>query len=66
MEFLIRGGSRTVATGRVTRILLLEQAGFWGEGIRKSAGAAAGVPGFDEAFEQVQRDRKAARFRTAS
>ena len=32
----------------------------WGEGIRRSAGIAADVPGFDEAFEQVQRDRELA------
>ena len=32
----------------------------WGEGIRQSAGIAADVPGFDEAFEQVQRVRELA------
>jgi hypothetical protein len=32
----------------------------WGEGIRRSAGIAADVPGFDEAFEQIQRDRELA------
>ena len=32
----------------------------WGEGIRRSAGIAADVRGFDEAFEQVQRDRELA------
>ncbi len=32
----------------------------WGEGILRSAGIAADVPGFDEAFEQVQRDRELA------
>jgi hypothetical protein len=35
----------------------------WGEGIRRSAGIAADVPGFDEAFEQVQRDRESATMR---
>jgi hypothetical protein len=35
----------------------------WGEGIMRSAGAAAGIPGIDEAFEEIQRERKAARFR---
>lgn len=29
----------------------------WGEGILRSAGVAADVPGFDEAFEQIQRER---------
>ena len=32
----------------------------WGEGILRSAGIAADVLGFDEAFEQVQRDRELA------
>ena len=35
----------------------------WGEGILRSAGIAADVPGFDEAFEQVQRDRESATMR---
>lgn len=35
----------------------------WGEGILRSAGIAAEVPGFDEAFEQVQRDRELAEMR---
>ena len=35
----------------------------WGEGIRRSAGIAADIPGFDEAFEQVQRDRELATMR---
>ena len=37
--------------------------GPWGEGIRRSAGIAADVPGFDEAFAEIQRDRKAAQTR---
>ena len=32
----------------------------WGEGIRRSAGAAADVLGAEEAFAQVERDRRAA------
>ena len=35
----------------------------WGEGIMRSAGAAAGIPGVDEAFEEIQRERKAAKYR---
>jgi hypothetical protein len=35
----------------------------WGEGIRRSAGVAAEVPGFDEAFAEIERERKASRFR---
>src|SRR5687768_17053607 len=38
-------------------------ASSWGEGIRRSAGVAANVEGFDEAFAQIERDRKAATFR---
>ena len=30
----------------------------WGEGILRSAGVAADVPGFDEAFEQIQHERE--------
>jgi len=32
----------------------------WGEGIKRSAGIAADEPDFDEVFEQIARDRKAA------
>lgn len=35
----------------------------WGDGIRNSAGAAAAVPGFDEAFAELERERKVASFR---
>jgi hypothetical protein len=35
----------------------------WGEGILRSAGIAVDVPGFEEAFEQVQRDRELATMR---
>jgi len=35
----------------------------WGEGIKRSAGVAADDPDFDEVFEQIARDRKAATFR---
>ena len=38
----------------------------WGEGIMRSAGIAADVPGFDEAFAQIERDRKASKFREPS
>jgi hypothetical protein len=34
------------------------EARVWGEGIRRSAGIAADVAGFDEAFAAIQRDRK--------
>jgi hypothetical protein len=33
---------------------------IWGEGILRSAGIAADISGFDEAFEHVQRDRETA------
>ena len=35
----------------------------WGEGIHRSAGAAADEPEIDEVFEQIARDRKSANFR---
>ena len=35
----------------------------WRDGIRRSAGAAANIPEFDDAFAQVEDERKAARFR---
>lgn len=38
----------------------------WGEGIKRCAGAAANIPEFDAAFEQVSRDRQAATFRESS
>ena len=40
--------------------------GQWGDGIRRSAGGAAGVPGVDEVFEQLARERKAAQFRDSA
>jgi hypothetical protein len=35
----------------------------WGEGILRSAGIAAVVSGFEEAFDQVQKDRDVATMR---
>jgi len=35
-----------------------QRSAIWGEGIRRSAGVAVDVPGVDEAFEQLERDRK--------
>lgn len=35
----------------------------WGEGIRRSAGAAASIPDFDDVFTQIETERKAAQFR---
>ena len=40
----------------------VEPARAWGEGILRSAGAAADVPGFDEAFAQIERERKGSTF----
>jgi hypothetical protein len=37
----------------------------WGEGIQRSAGAATDVPGLDEAFAEIERERKVSRFREA-
>jgi hypothetical protein len=35
----------------------------WGDGIRRSAGAAANMPEFDDVFAQIENERKAAQFR---
>jgi hypothetical protein len=45
------------------KVRVSSTAGRWGEGILRSAGIAAEAPGFDEAFEQVQRDRELATMR---
>lgn len=38
----------------------------WGEGIKRSAGVAANLAEFDEAFQQTDLDRKAAQFRESA
>ena len=35
----------------------------WGDGLKRSAGAAADIPEFDAVFEQIAQDRKTAKFR---
>ena len=35
----------------------------WGEGLRRCAGALAGIPGLDEDMEQILAQRKTAKFR---
>jgi hypothetical protein len=35
----------------------------WGEGLRRSAGALAGISGLDEDMEKILRERKTAKFR---
>ena len=35
----------------------------WGEGLRRSAGALADIPGLDEDMQQILRERKTDRFR---
>ena len=54
-----------VADGQEVEVVVrvLNRQRKWGEGILRSAGACADVEGFDEAFEEVQRERKAAKFR---
>jgi hypothetical protein len=37
-----------------------------GEGIRRSAGAGVDVPGFEEVFAEIERERKTSRFREAA
>lgn len=38
----------------------------WGEGIRRSAGAAADIPEFDDVFAQIEKERKKAQHREAN
>ena len=54
-----------VSDGQQVQIVLtaVPATSFWRDGIRRSAGAAADIPGFEEAFRQVEQERKAARFR---
>ena len=54
----IADGQRVFVQVRVARAPRV-----WGEGILRSAGIAANVPGFDEAFKQIQRDRQLATLR---
>lgn len=35
----------------------------WGEGLRRCAGALAGISGLDEDMEQILKERKTAKFR---
>lgn len=46
-------------------VRLMPANGSWGDGIRSSAGAAAEVDDFDQVFAEIERERKAARFREA-
>ena len=43
-----------------------EATSTWGNGIRRSAGAAVDIPQFDEVFALIQEERKSARFRVTS
>jgi hypothetical protein len=36
---------------------------LWGEGLRRCAGALAGIPGLDEDMEEILGERKTAKFR---
>lgn len=38
----------------------------WGEGLRRCAGALAGIPGLDEDMALILRERKTAKFREVS
>ena len=58
-------GPPGVADGQEVEVVvrIMQPPRKWGEGIMRSAGACADVEGFDEAFEEVQRERRAAKFR---
>lgn len=61
-------GSPGVPDGQEVEVVLraVGEPRPWGEGIARSAGAAADVPGFDEAFAEIERQRKASGFRESS
>jgi hypothetical protein len=44
-------------------VRLTTQTPKWGEGIRRSAGVAATIPGIEEAFAVIEQERKGASFR---
>lgn len=46
-------------------VRIIDSTKQWGDGIRRSAGAAADVDDFDDVFAQIERERKAAQFRDA-
>ena len=54
-----------VGDGQQVQIVLtaVPAAAGWGDGIRRSAGAAADIPDFERAFGQIAEERRAARFR---
>jgi len=56
-----------IADGAVVEVVVnqMEPPANWGEGIQRSAGGAAGIHGFGEAFSQIERERKVAKFRGA-
>jgi hypothetical protein len=40
-----------------------QKPGPWGEGLRRCAGALAGIPGLDEDMDEILRGRNTAKFR---
>jgi hypothetical protein len=57
--------SPAVPDGQTVEVVLkvLAAARPWEEGTLRSAGVAADVPGFDEVFREIERERKTSRFR---
>jgi hypothetical protein len=47
----------------IRTILTASKSDSWGEGLRRSAGALANIPGLDEDMDEILRERKTAKFR---
>lgn len=58
-------GDLDIADGEEVEVVVrrTQTSSSWGDGIRRSAGAAAGMPEFDDVFAQIEKERKAAQFR---
>ena len=54
-----------IADGEEVEVVIspVRRSTAWGEGIRRSAGAAAEILEFDQVFAQVEKERKTAQFR---
>jgi hypothetical protein len=63
-EVGIPDGQKVEVTMQI--VLTAPPAEPWGEGLRRCAGALAGIPGLDEDMELILRERKTAKFREVS
>jgi len=67
-RFIELAESPGVPDGQEVEVVVkaIEPRSPWGQGILRSAGAAADFPGFDEVFAEIERDRKTSKFREPS